>query len=149
MTMPLSVQVAELYREDDAHETSEKPCQRQILRETQGETDTREKFLSEMEMDKIVPWKEMCALIEPFYPKGKKGRPPVGIERMLRINILQQWFNLSDPAAEETLYDIESMRRFAGIDLGTNLCLTRLRSASSVISSRPTTWGRSCSNPFP
>jgi IS5 family transposase len=76
----------------------------------------REKFLAEM--DKIVPWKELCALIEPFYPTGKKGRPPVGIERMLRIHFLQQWFNLSDPAAEEALYDMESMRRFAGIDLG-------------------------------
>ena len=76
----------------------------------------REKFLAEME--RIVPWKELYALIEPFYPKAGKGRPPVGLERMLRIHFLQSWFNLSDPAAEEALYDMESMRRFVGIDLG-------------------------------
>jgi len=76
----------------------------------------REKFLAEME--RVVPWKELYALIEPFYPKAGKGRPPVGLERMLRIHFLQSWFNLSDPAAEEALYDMESMRRFVGIDLG-------------------------------
>jgi IS5 family transposase len=76
----------------------------------------REKFLAEME--RVVPWKELSALIEPFYPKAGKGRPPVGLERMLRIHFLQSWFNLSDPAAEEALYDMESMRRFVGIDLG-------------------------------
>ena len=76
----------------------------------------REKFLAEMEQ--VVPWKGLNALIEPFYPKAGKGRPPVGLERMLRIHFLQSWFNLSDPAAEEALYDIESMRRFVGIDLG-------------------------------
>ena len=57
----------------------------------------REKFLAEME--RIVPLKEFCALIEPFYPKAGKGRPPVGGERMLRIHFLQSWFNLSDPVA--------------------------------------------------
>ena len=76
----------------------------------------REKFLAEME--RVVPWKELYSLIEPFYPKAGKGRPPVGLERMLRIHFLQSWFNLSDPAAEEALYDMESMRRFVGIDLG-------------------------------
>ena len=76
----------------------------------------REKFLAEME--RIVPWKELYALIEPFYPKAGKGRPPVGLERMLRIHFLQSWFNLSDPGAEEALYDMESLRRFVGIDLG-------------------------------
>ena len=76
----------------------------------------REKFLAEME--RVVPWKELYALIEPFYPKAGKGRPPVGLERMLRIHFLQSWFNLSDPAAEEALYDMESLRRFVGIDLG-------------------------------
>jgi IS5 family transposase len=76
----------------------------------------REKFLSEMEA--VVPWKDLCALIAPFYPKAERGRPPVGLERMLRIHFLQCWFNLSDPAAEEALYDMESMRRFVGIDLG-------------------------------
>jgi len=76
----------------------------------------REKFLAEME--RVVPWKELYSLIDPFYPKAGKGRPPVGLERMLRIHFLQSWFNLSDPAAEEALYDMESMRRFVGIDLG-------------------------------
>jgi IS5 family transposase len=71
-----------------------------------------------MEMDRVVPWAELCAVVEPFYPKLGKGRPPVGLERMLRLHFLQHWFNLSDPAAEEALYESVSMRRFVGIDLG-------------------------------
>src|ERR1700693_1182607 len=73
-------------------------------------------FLEEMEQ--VVPWSELCALVEPHYPKAGSGRRPVGIERMLRIYFLQQWFNLSDPAVEEALYDSPLMRGFAGIDLG-------------------------------
>jgi IS5 family transposase len=73
-------------------------------------------FLEEMEQ--VVPWHELCALIEPHYPKPGNGRPAVGVERMLRIYFLQQWFNLSDPAVEETLYDSGVMRGFVGIDLG-------------------------------
>ena len=73
-------------------------------------------FLEEMEQ--VVPWRELCGLIEPHYPKPGNGRPPVGVERMLRIYFLQQWFNLSDPAVEETLYDSAVMRQFVGIDLG-------------------------------
>src|SRR5467141_3039819 len=73
-------------------------------------------FLEEMEQ--VVPWREVCALIEPHYPKPGEGRPPVGVERMLRIYFLQQWFNLSDPAVEEALYDSGGMRQFVGIDLG-------------------------------
>jgi len=65
-----------------------------------------------------VPWPDMFALIEPFYPKPGNGRPPYGLERMLRIYFLQQWFNLSDPGIEEALYDSATMRDFAGIDLG-------------------------------
>ena len=76
----------------------------------------RELFLEEMEQ--VVPWGELCSLVEPHYPKAGKGRPPVGVERMLRIYFLQQWFNLSDPAVEEALYDSPVMRQFAGIDLG-------------------------------
>ena len=76
----------------------------------------REHFLAEM--NKVVPWDQLCALIEPYYPKPGNGRPPVGLERMLRIYFLQHWFNLSDPAAEEALYDSRSMCRFVGIDLG-------------------------------
>jgi transposase, IS5 family len=73
-------------------------------------------FLEEMEQ--VVPWGELRALIEPYYPKAGNGRPPVGVERMLRIYFLQQWFNLSDPAVEEALYDSAVMRSFVGIDLG-------------------------------
>src|SRR3989442_3380544 len=73
-------------------------------------------FLEEMEQ--VVPWGELCALVAPHYPKPGKGRPPVGVERMLRIYFLQQWFNLSDPAVEETLYDSAVMRQFVGIDFG-------------------------------
>lgn len=77
----------------------------------------REQFLEEM--DRIIPWAELSAVIEPFYPRGEgPGRPPVGVERMLRIHFLQHWFNLSDPAVEEALYDSRAMRRFVGIDLG-------------------------------
>jgi transposase, IS5 family len=73
-------------------------------------------FLEEMEQ--VVPWRELCVLVEPHYPKPGNGRPPVGVERMLRIYFLQQWFNLSDPAVEEALYDSAVMRQFVGIDLG-------------------------------
>ena len=77
----------------------------------------REQFLDEM--DRIIPWEGLCGVIEPFYPKPQgAGRPPVGLERMLRIHFLQHWFNLSDPAVEEALYDSRAMRRFVGIDLG-------------------------------
>jgi IS5 family transposase len=71
-------------------------------------------------MDQVVPWERLCALIEPHYPKGgntEGGRPPVPLERMLRIYLLQLWFNLSDPAVDEALYDSAAMRNFAGIDL--------------------------------
>ena len=63
-----------------------------------------------------MPWLALCALIEPFYLKPGNGRPPV--ERVLRIYFVQHWFNLSDPAVEEALYDSQAMRRFVGIDLG-------------------------------
>jgi len=77
----------------------------------------REQFLDDME--RVVPWEDLCALIDPFYPKPPgAGRRPVGLDRMLRIHFLQHWFNLSDPAAEEALYDSRAMRRFVGIDLG-------------------------------
>ena len=69
-------------------------------------------------MDRVVPWAELCALIGPVYPKAGNGRPPIGLERMLRIYFLQQWFNLSDPGVEEALNDSVAMARFAGLDLG-------------------------------
>lgn len=77
----------------------------------------KELFLDDME--RIIPWQELTAAIEPFYPKPKgAGRRPIGIERMLRIHFLQHWFALSDPGAEEALYDSRAMRSFVGIDLG-------------------------------
>lgn len=84
--------------------------------ERYGKTTRRAAFLAEMEQ--VVPWQAFCALVAPHYPKAGNGRPPVGLDRMLRIYFLQQWFNLSDPGAEEALYESQSMRRFAGIDLG-------------------------------
>ena len=80
-----------------------------------SKTTKREKFLGEM--DRIVQWAELCALIAPQYPKAGDGRPPKELEMMLRIYFLQQWFNLSDPGVEEALYDSASMRRFARVEL--------------------------------
>jgi IS5 family transposase len=76
----------------------------------------REEFLRTMQT--IVPWAALCQVIEPHYPKAGNGRPPIGLERMLRIHFLQHWFNLADLACEEALYDSASLRRFVGIDLG-------------------------------
>ena len=76
----------------------------------------RAMFLEEMEQ--VVPWAKVCALIEPHYPKPGNGRRPKELEQMLRIYFLQQWFNLADPAVEEALYDSVTLRQFANIDLG-------------------------------
>jgi transposase, IS5 family len=76
----------------------------------------RDSFLAEMQT--LVPWAQLVALIEPHYPKPGNGRPPIGLERMLRIHLLQHWFNLADAACEEALYDSAALRAFAGIDLG-------------------------------
>src|SRR5215813_11080749 len=81
-----------------------------------GKVTRREQFLAEM--DAVIPWVELLALIEPYYPKAGRGRQPLGMEKMLRIYFLQQWFNLSDPQAEDAIYDSESMRRFARVELG-------------------------------
>ena len=76
----------------------------------------RERFLAEME--KVVPWAALLAVIEPHYPTtGRRGRPPMPLATMLRIYFMQQWYALSDPAMEDALYEVESMRRFAGLDL--------------------------------
>ena len=80
-----------------------------------GRTTRRERFLAEM--NAVVPWGRLAALIAPHYAKGTTGRPAMPLERMLRIYFMQQWFNLSDPQAEDALYDIEPMRRFAGVEL--------------------------------
>jgi IS5 family transposase len=83
--------------------------------EKKGKITRRERFLAEM--DAVIPWERLLALIEPHYPKAGTGRQPHPMERMLRIYFMQNWFNLSDPQAEDSLYDSESMRRFAGIEL--------------------------------
>jgi IS5 family transposase len=70
-------------------------------------------------MNEIVPWQALCEVIEPHYPKAGNGRPPVGLERMLRMYFVQHWFNLADEACEEALLDSTALRRFVGIDLGT------------------------------
>jgi IS5 family transposase len=81
-----------------------------------GKVTRREWFLAEM--DAVIPWPRLLRLIEPHYPKAGQGRQPLGVEKMLRIYFLQQWFNLSDPQAEDAIYDSESMRRFARVELG-------------------------------
>jgi IS5 family transposase len=81
-----------------------------------GKVTRRERFLAEM--DGVIPWAVLVALIEPHYPRAGRGRRPHDLERMLRIYFLQQWFNLSDPQAEDAIYDSESMRRFAKVELG-------------------------------
>lgn len=73
-------------------------------------------FLARMEA--LVPWGEFCALIEPHYPKAGNGRPPVGLERMLRMYCIANWFNLADEACEDALYDVAVFREFCRIDLG-------------------------------
>ena len=76
----------------------------------------RDEFLKTMEA--IVPWSALCEVIEPHYPKAGNGRPPIGLERMLRIHFIQHWFNLADLSCEEALYDSASLRSFVGIHLG-------------------------------
>jgi IS5 family transposase len=78
-------------------------------------TTRREKFLSRME--EVIPWKQLLAVIEPHYPKGERGRPPIGLERMLRVYFLQQWYGLADEALEDALYDSQALQQFARIDL--------------------------------
>src|SRR5438067_9155490 len=75
----------------------------------------RDRFLAEME--EVVPWARLVERLRSFYPKGERGRPPIGIERMLRIYFLQQWYALADEALEDALYDSQALRSFAGIDL--------------------------------
>jgi IS5 family transposase len=90
-----------------------------ITWQAKGKVSRRERFLTEM--DAVIPWARLLALIEPHYPKAGQGRQPLGLEKMLRIYFLQQWFNLSDPQAEDAIYDSESMRRFARVELGEDL----------------------------
>jgi IS5 family transposase len=82
--------------------------------QTSGKVTRRERFLAEM--DAVIPWTRLLALIAPHYPKAGNGTQPLGLELMLRIHFLQHWFNLADLAMEEALYDSAAMRHFAGID---------------------------------
>jgi transposase, IS5 family len=75
----------------------------------------RDKFLAAMEQ--VVPWARLVERLRPLYPKGERGRPPIGLERMLRLYFLQQWYGLADEALEDALYDSQALRGFAGIDL--------------------------------
>ncbi|MCM8598809.1 MAG: IS5 family transposase, partial [Candidatus Accumulibacter sp.] len=75
----------------------------------------RERFLAEME--RVIPWQEVLAVIEPHYPKGKRGRPPIGLERMLRVYLVQHWYSLSDEGVEDAITDSQALRGFVGIDL--------------------------------
>jgi IS5 family transposase len=88
----------------------------QLVFEKYGRKSRRELFLDEME--RVVPWSGLLALVGPHYAKAGKGRRPVGLQIMLRTYFVQQWFNLSDPSAEELLYESSAVRRFVGVDLG-------------------------------
>ena len=81
------------------------------------------------EMNRVVPWAELVALVSPFGPEGKKGRPPFAVATMLRIHVMQQWFGLSDPAMEEALHDVPLYREFCGLDNWT----TRLPDESTIL----------------
>jgi IS5 family transposase len=87
-----------------------------LVYDSKGKVTRRERFLREM--DAVIPWTSLLALIEPYYTKPGRGRRPLPLATMLRVYFLQQWFDLSDPQAEDMLYDSESMRRFARVDLG-------------------------------
>jgi len=84
--------------------------------QAKGKVTRREQFLAEMVA--VIPWARLLELIAPHYPKAGNGRQPLGLEKILRIYFLQQWFNLSDPQAEDAIYDSESMGRFARVELG-------------------------------
>jgi IS5 family transposase len=88
-----------------------------------AKTTRREIFLEEM--DRVIPWGELISLIEPHYPNAENGRPAIALEKMLRIHLLQHWFGLSDPAAEEAIYDSRSMRQLR------RTCTTRKNWGSS------------------
>ena len=87
-----------------------------VVYDTKRKVTSRERFLTEM--DAVIPWAPLLALIVPHYPTDGRGRRPLPLETMLRVYFLQQWFDLSDPKAEDMLYDSESMRRFARVELG-------------------------------
>ncbi len=83
-----------------------------------GKRKQTRKELFLIEMDQVVPWKGLIALIEPHYPKGEGGRPAYQLMAMLRVHLMQNWFGYSDPAMEEALYETTILRQFAGLNLG-------------------------------
>jgi IS5 family transposase len=89
-----------------------------------GKVTRRERFLAEM--DAVIPWAPAAGADRTALPKAGNGRQPLGVEKMLRIYFLQQWFNLSDPQAEDAIYDSASMRRFARVELGDDVTARRL-----------------------
>ena len=93
---------------------------------TSKRTRKRE-FLDEMNL--VVPWAELVALVTPFAPEGRRGRPPFAVATMLRVHFMQQWFGLSDPAMEEALFDVPLYREFAGLDNW----MTRLPDGSTIL----------------
>ena len=108
--------------------------------EAHRKTTRKGEFLSRM--DKLVPWSEFCAVIEPHYPKAGNGRPPIGLERMLRMYFIANWFNLADEACEDALYDIVAFRDFCRIDLGRERVPVRPASWVSATCWKRTTLGR-------
>jgi transposase, IS5 family len=87
----------------------------QLEFESKKRVTRREKFLADME--RVVPWSELEAAIGPHYPKGRRGRPPIGLARMLRVYFVQQWYGLSDEGVEDAITDSQALRGFVGIDL--------------------------------
>ena len=94
----------------------------------------REVFLEEMEL--VVPWKALLGLIEPHYPMAGRGRRPYPLESILRVHLMQNWFALSDPAMEEALYEIASLRAFAHLSLGEPIPDSSVMNGSSAHSAR-------------
>ncbi len=101
---------------------------------TKKKITRREKFLARMET--LLPWAQLLAVIEPFYPKGERGRPPVGLERMLRVYFLQQWDGLADEALEDALYDSQALRKLVRIERQTPLGQT-VRQTGELQQMRP------------
>ncbi|UXH62470.1 transposase [Pseudomonas aeruginosa] len=103
-----------------------------------GKRKQTRKELFLIEMDRVVPWKGLIALIEPHYPKGEGGRPAYPLMAMLRVHLLQNWFGYSDPAMEEALYETTILRQFAG--RAWSVSPTKPPSSTSVACWRNTNW---------
>ena len=87
-------------------------------------------------MNEIVPWSEWCEVIKPHYARGQGGRPPIGLQRMLRMHFVQHGFNLADQDCEQALLDSTSVRRFVGIDLGSERVPERVPEATTLLKFR-------------